>query len=60
MPDLAVPAPTKAETLRFPLSMTPARSDTDKKGEPCTTFDCCLNMDVIKQVLWQAHASTLL
>ncbi|KAJ9522871.1 hypothetical protein QJQ45_023658 [Haematococcus lacustris] len=36
------------ESLRFPLSMTPPQPDVDKKGAACTTFDCCLNEDVIK------------
>ncbi|KAF5828217.1 pre-RNA processing PIH1/Nop17-domain-containing protein [Dunaliella salina] len=37
----------EAGTLRFPLSMSTLREDVDKKGEPCTTLDCCLNNDVI-------------
>ncbi|KAJ9523113.1 hypothetical protein QJQ45_023905, partial [Haematococcus lacustris] len=36
------------ESLRFPLSMTPPQPDVNKKGAACTTFDCCLNEDVIK------------
>jgi hypothetical protein len=40
----------QAEALRFPLSMTPAMPDVDKKGEHCTVFDCCMNIDVIKMV----------
>jgi len=39
----------QAEMLRFPLAMSPPRPDKDKKGEACTTFDCCLNLDVVKQ-----------
>lgn len=38
------------ETLRFPLSMSQASRDLDKKGMPCTTFDCIFNIDVVKQV----------
>uniref|UniRef100_A0A7S3QZ36 PIH1 N-terminal domain-containing protein n=1 Tax=Dunaliella tertiolecta TaxID=3047 RepID=A0A7S3QZ36_DUNTE len=37
----------QAGTLRFPLSMSTLREDVDKKGEACTTLDCCLNNDVI-------------
>ncbi len=38
------------EALRFPLSMTAPRQDLDKKGEPATVYDCCLNDDVVKMV----------
>lgn len=40
----------QSEALRFPLSTGAPKHDTDKKGERCTTIDCCLNLDVIKQV----------
>jgi hypothetical protein len=47
----------QAEALRFPLSMTPPMPDMDKKGEPCTVFDCCLNIDVIKMVSMRINSS---
>jgi len=39
----------QADTLRFPLSLGPARTDLDRKGAPCTTYDVIFNLDVIKQ-----------
>ena len=32
-----------SESLRFPLSLSDPVNDLDKKGEPCTVFDCALN-----------------
>ncbi len=37
------------ESLRFPLSLSEPRNDLDRKGEPCTVFDCAFNADVVKQ-----------
>ena len=40
-----------SESLRFPLSLSDPVNDLDKKGEPCTVFDCALNGDVVKQAM---------
>lgn len=37
------------DALRFPLSCSDPREDSDKKGEPCSIFDCIFNVDVVKQ-----------
>jgi len=49
---MVVPATAlaQASTLRFPLSMSNVRGETDKKGEACITLDCCLNNDVVAMV----------
>lgn len=39
------------ESLRFPLSLGEQVYDLDKKGQPCSCFDCVFNSDVVKQAL---------
>ena len=38
-------------SFRFPLSLSDAVYDLDKAGQPCTTFDCIFNLDVLKQAM---------
>ena len=40
---------SQAEALRFPLSMAEPRMDLDRQGGRCTTVDCTLNIDVLRQ-----------
>jgi len=39
------------ESLRFPLSLSEPQNDLDRKGEPCTVFDCAFNADVVQQAV---------
>ena len=43
--------PDAARHLRFPLSVSDARNELDKKGAPCTTYDAVFNDDVVKQAI---------
>ena len=40
-----------SESLRFPLSLSDVRYDLDKRGEPCSCFDCVFNSDVLAQAM---------
>ncbi len=37
------------ETVRFPLSMGPLRSDQDHSGEACGVIDVVFNSDVLRE-----------
>ncbi|EFJ49078.1 hypothetical protein VOLCADRAFT_104514 [Volvox carteri f. nagariensis] len=44
----AAMTPGEVEALRFPLSCGPPRSETDRKGAPCTAVDVVFNSDVVR------------
>ena len=48
------------ESLRFPLSLSDASYDLDKAGQPCTTFDCIFNLDVLKQAMAEKRLKVFL
>ena len=43
--------PEATQHLRFPLSVSDARTELDKKGAPCTVYDAVFNADVVKQAI---------
>lgn len=43
--------PEATQHLRFPLSVSDARNELDKKGAPCTVYDAVFNADVVKQAI---------
>ena len=43
--------PDAVSHLRFPLSVSDARNELDKKGSPCTVYDAVFNDDVVKQAI---------
>ena len=43
--------PESVQHLRFPLSVSDARNELDKKGTPCTVYDAVFNLDVVKQAM---------
>ena len=43
--------PEATQHLRFPLSVSDARNELDKKGAPCTVYDAVFNDDVVKQAI---------
>jgi hypothetical protein len=43
--------PDAVQHLRFPLSVSDARNELDKKGSPCTVYDAVFNADVVKQAI---------
>ena len=43
--------PEATQHLRFPLSVSDARNELDKKGAPCTVYDAVFNADGVKQAI---------
>ena len=43
--------PDAVRHLRFPLSVSDARNELDKKGLACTVYDAVFNDDVVKQAI---------